>query len=245
MRDFIARCPVISNLLEPATRVTTGEYGKFRVRSDYSYCNSRFFAPGLVLIGDSACFVDPVFSTGVHLATYSALLAARSINACLEGDTDEARAFEEFEHRYRLEFQNIYEFLLVIYDMNLDKDSYFWNARKIINTEEADNEAFVRLVAGLSTSDDFFTRRRNAGEAFDTSLKRHFYAESAQAAAPAGPLDPELVSVFGEHKKRRKIVSDEYGAMISPGEFSRQPIRPNGLVASRDGLSWRDPQPVA
>lgn len=82
MWDFVARRPTIADLLAPATRVTEGVYGQLRVRSDYSYSNTRFFAPGIVLIGDSACFVDPVFSTGVHLATYSALLAARSINAC-------------------------------------------------------------------------------------------------------------------------------------------------------------------
>lgn len=244
MQGFIERCPTIAELLAPATRVTEGVYGKLRVRSDYSYCNTRFFSPGLVLIGDSACFVDPVFSTGVHLATYSGLLAARSINACLGQGLDEARCFEEFEHRYRMEFQNIYEFLLVIYDMNHDKESYFWNARKIVSTDEAANEAFVRLVAGMGTSgSEFFERRRGLGDVAEAAFQRHFYTEpqsrAAQAPSPA-PLDPRLAEVWTEHRKRDVIPGEKRG-MGRKAPFPKKPVRPDGLVASEDGLSWREP----
>lgn len=76
---LIDECPMISDYLSAATRVTEGRYGRLRVRKDYSYHNTKFWRPGMILIGDAACFVDPVFSSGVHLATYSALLAARSI----------------------------------------------------------------------------------------------------------------------------------------------------------------------
>ena len=82
---LIAECPMISDYLRDAKRVTEGQYGELRVRKDYSYANTRFWCPGMVLIGDAACFVDPIFSSGVHLATYSALLAARSINSVLAG----------------------------------------------------------------------------------------------------------------------------------------------------------------
>ena len=58
----------------------------------------------MVLVGDAARFVDPVLSTSVHLATYSGLLAARSINSCLAGLVDEESAFTEFERRYRREY---------------------------------------------------------------------------------------------------------------------------------------------
>src|SRR6185295_2961241 len=117
-----------------------------------SYCNTRFWKPGVVLIGDAACFIDPVFSSGVHLSTYSALLAARSINTCLRKELDEDRCFKEFEERYRREFSNFYQFLLAFYDMHEDEESYFWSARKVLETEESANEAFIRLVGGVSSS---------------------------------------------------------------------------------------------
>ena len=144
MKSFIEECPLIREFLSEATRVTEGPYGQFRVRNDYSYCHSHFWVPGTVLIGDAACFVDPVFSSGVHLATYSSLQAARSINTCLRHELGEERSFTEFERRYRREFGNFYQFLMSFYDMNQDKESYFWSARKVLNTEESANEAFVR-----------------------------------------------------------------------------------------------------
>ncbi|TYB71029.1 tryptophan 7-halogenase [Nonomuraea sp. PA05] len=101
LKTLIQECPEVSELLDGATRVTTGEYGQIRVRKDYSYHQTRFWRPGMVLVGDAACFVDPVFSSGVHLATYSALLAARSINSVLAGRIGEQAAFDEFERRYR------------------------------------------------------------------------------------------------------------------------------------------------
>ena len=63
MGQFIEVCPEIKQLLANATRIEKGMYGGYRVRKDYSYLNSRFWVPGLVLVGDSACFVDPIFSS--------------------------------------------------------------------------------------------------------------------------------------------------------------------------------------
>jgi len=245
MAGFVARCPIIADLLEPATRVTSGDYGRFRVRSDYSYCNTRFFAPGLALIGDAACFIDPVFSSGVHLATYSALLAARSVNSCLDDSTlDEERCFEEFEYRYRIEFQTFYEFLLVTYDMNHDKESYFWNARKIINTDETDNEAFVRLVSGMGTAGtEFFEKRAGIGECVEISLNRHFYSEP-----PSREMDQEFIAQARARcadleniRRKRSSAANENPSMILGVPYSPIPVRSRGLVVSEDGLSWREP----
>jgi halogenation protein CepH len=148
--SFIDSCPMIRDYLADATRVTEGAYGQYRVRRDWSYCNTRFWRPGLVLVGDSACFVDPLFSSGVHLSTYSALLAARSINTILRNDLDEEQCFREFDLRYRLEYLSFFEFLTTFYDTHLDKEHYFRKAREIVGTDETDREAFVRLVSGLS-----------------------------------------------------------------------------------------------
>src|SRR5262249_21201596 len=43
---------------------------------DWSYLSERFVGPGWILCGDAACFIDPLFSTGVHLALSSGLMAA-------------------------------------------------------------------------------------------------------------------------------------------------------------------------
>jgi halogenation protein CepH len=232
MRRFIASCPLIAEYLAGARRVTEGIYGQFRVRKDYSYCHSSFWYPGLVLVGDAACFVDPVFSSGVHLATYSGLLAARSINSTLRGDLDEELCFREFELRYRKEYGNFYNFLVEFYDMNREWDSYFWTARHILNTEERSNEAFVRLVAGVSTTgeplynsaDEFFRARERASAFFPDSKDELETGE--QSSILAGDVFSEAARI-------------QLQASLGANSRLETPLFSTGLVPSTDGLRWR------
>lgn len=53
----------------------------FRVTADYNYRARKFADPRLLLVGDAACFLDPMFSTGVFLALLSSQFAAREIVA--------------------------------------------------------------------------------------------------------------------------------------------------------------------
>ena len=120
-----------------------------RVIRDYSYCSQRFYGPGFLLAGDAACFIDPVFSTGVHLACLSGYLAADAVTAILQGDPEDA-AQRHFDTRYRSAFERYLNFLYFFYDHHSDPDSYFWTARKILNpgvSLEA-RTAFVRLMSG-------------------------------------------------------------------------------------------------
>lgn len=229
MRGFIDSCPLIKGLLSRATRITRGPYGRFRVRKDYSYTTTRFWREGLTLIGDAACFIDPIFSSGVHLATYSALLAARSINTLLRGGIDEPRAFTEFERRYRAEFENVYGFLVSFYDVHQDEQSYFWRARKIVGTSEPENEAFVRLISGFSTveSNIFDTARRVSAhmKAFEASGSAEALCRIEDLARP----NPKAVRPPGQP------------SIGGPADSPERPRWPGGLVPSDDGFHWMIP----
>ncbi|MFD9891772.1 tryptophan 7-halogenase [Amycolatopsis sp. NPDC059027] len=165
---LIGDCPLIADLLRDASRATDPPYDRLRVRKDYSYDRTALWCPGMVLVGDAACFIDPVFSSGVHLATYSALLAARSINSVLAGEVAENRCFAEFEARYRREFAVFREFLIAFYRTRTDEGTYFRQARRVTGHHGTDREAFADLVGGMS-SGDF------AGDLLDSVL-----AEGAQ-----------------------------------------------------------------
>jgi 2-polyprenyl-6-methoxyphenol hydroxylase-like FAD-dependent oxidoreductase len=105
------------------------------------------------MAGDAACFIDPVFSTGVHLACLAAFLGARAVDGVLRGDADEASALAAYEQTYRGAFERYLRFLYFFYDHNEDPDSYFWTARRILDHEPQDlslREAFVRLISGGS-----------------------------------------------------------------------------------------------
>ncbi|KAL8778776.1 MAG: hypothetical protein Q9213_007256 [Squamulea squamosa] len=60
--------------------------------SDWSYSASAYASPHIRVAGDAGCFIDPFFSSGVHLALSSGLSAATTICAGRRGQVDEATA---------------------------------------------------------------------------------------------------------------------------------------------------------
>jgi FAD-dependent halogenase len=210
MQRFIDGCPVIKDFLAGTERIADGMYGQYRVRKDWSYLNTRFWRPGLILIGDAACFIDPLFSTGLHLSTYSGLLAARSINSLLAGAGDEQVYFEEFEARYRSEYAKFYQFLSAFYDENSEKEEYFRTAHEILQTKEDAYKAFVRLVSGWSSSDGVAPVRN-------------------RDVPPTSLSDKSFGGAFAESE------SDIFSFAIGGDPKAR---RPEGLIPTKDGLAW-------
>jgi FAD-dependent halogenase len=145
-RALIARCPPIADRLAAATLVSP-----IRIIRDYSYDSTRFWGRGHLLAGDAACFIDPVFSTGVHLASLAGFLGARAVDAVLRAEAAEEAALAEYETIYRGAFERYLRFLCFFYDHNEDPDSYFWTARRVLSHAPTDlslREAFVRLISG-------------------------------------------------------------------------------------------------
>ncbi|WP_370964538.1 tryptophan 7-halogenase [Amycolatopsis sp. cg9] len=243
LMGLIRECPLIADFLSSATRVTSGPYGKLRVRKDYSYHTTKFWRPGMVLVGDAACFVDPVFSSGVHLATYSALLAARSINSVLTGGIDETTAFTEFERRYRREYGLFYEFLISFYDMHHSEDSYFWNAKKVTASELPELESFVELVGGVASTEarivqsgvevgtaEVAQRIANGSAEFTDALEK-------AAAEDEGAMLPLLKSaVAGQALRESSEIQAQ--AMYGVDAENELPLFEDGLIVSPDGMSW-------
>ena len=58
-----------------------------RAISNYSYKLEGYADRGLICVGDSHCFLDPILSFGVQFAVQEAELAARTIQACGRIDT--------------------------------------------------------------------------------------------------------------------------------------------------------------
>jgi len=231
---LIAECPMISDYLHDAKRVTDGQYGEIRVRKDYSYANTKFWRPGMVLVGDAACFVDPVFSSGVHLATYGALLAARSINSVLAQEVSEDTAFREFEERYRREYGVFYEFLVSFYDMHVDEDSYFWSAKKVTDGTTTDMESFVTLVGGVSSG--------------ETALADRYKNRSSEFAAAVDKLrenkEQSMVPLMRSTIVRQAMqegAKEQARVMLGQDVDPDIPLFDGGLVASPDGLGWSLP----
>ncbi|WP_247195718.1 tryptophan 7-halogenase [Streptomyces sp. GESEQ-35] len=239
-RRLIDSCSEVRDLLVDVPRATEAPYDQVRVRKDYSYWKTRLWTPGMLLVGDAACFVDPVLSSGVHLATYGALLAARSINSGIEAaGLDEDRCFEEFEARYRHEYGRFYEFLVSFYDMHQDERSYFWKARKVTHVGATELEAFVELVGGLASGDASLAGPGTAGARLAAASSD---IDRAVGRLPDsdGRRNPLFESATIRQVFQEGAVLQERGVFGGPLE-DEAPLRPGGLVASEDGLAWVDP----
>jgi FADH2 O2-dependent halogenase len=84
------------------------------VEGDYSYKVDRFFGDGWLLVGDSLRFVDPIFSSGVDVALFSAEFATDAIKGILEGG-DERALLEEYQSRVTVGVDIWYDFIEMFY----------------------------------------------------------------------------------------------------------------------------------
>ena len=149
LRRQISRAPHTAAMLRNSRMVS----GPFVVK-DWSYTCQPMVGDGYILVGDAACFVDPLFSSGVHLALMGGVMAAALAISKLNdpGIADAAgRAYEEL---YLQEYSHFREMARLFYTSNLTSDSYFWEARRILAGSEDASEsfsprqAFIRAVAG-------------------------------------------------------------------------------------------------
>lgn len=114
----------LRDAMAPARRVND-----FKTEGDYSYSMTQFAGNGYALVGDAARFVDPIFSSGVSVALYSAKFASESIIAGLaSGDVSEA-AMQPYEKRLRKGVEIWYEFIRLYYKL-LPLFTYFIQNKK-------------------------------------------------------------------------------------------------------------------
>ncbi len=121
---------------------------------DWSYSSEWTTGPNFVMTGDSACFVDPLFSSGVHLALMSGVMAAAYATTALkaaEGGDEQLRDLsrEVYQELYYKEYNQFREMARLFYASNLTSDSYFWEARRITGESEyTPRQSFIQAVAG-------------------------------------------------------------------------------------------------
>lgn len=86
-----------------------------RVTGNYSYDSATIGGPGWMLVGDAFAFLDPVFSSGVYLATSGAEQTAAVVDAALRDSSQEMHLQRRLEKRLR---KGMRRFAFFIYRFN-------------------------------------------------------------------------------------------------------------------------------
>ncbi|MEX1257209.1 MAG: NAD(P)/FAD-dependent oxidoreductase [Gemmatimonadota bacterium] len=110
--EMVASNPDLQEAMAVARRIND-----LKAEGDYSYSMSSFAGNGWLLVGDAARFVDPIFSSGVSVAAYSAKFASEAIAAALEKGDLSASAFLEYETKLRAGVEVWYEFIRLYYKL--------------------------------------------------------------------------------------------------------------------------------
>lgn len=90
---------------------------EFKSEGDYSYSLTNFVGDGYLMIGDAARFVDPIFSSGVSIALYSAKYASERIVQAFKQNEFSTAVFKPYEDRLREGAGVWYEFIRLYYKL--------------------------------------------------------------------------------------------------------------------------------
>ncbi len=198
----IDACPLIADLLKSGSLLAN-----IKTEQDYSYMARSLTGPGYFLIGDAACFIDPLLSTGVHLAMHSAMLGAASVASVLRSEITEQQARSFFERSYRQIYLRLMAVVSSMYQLYNGKETYFWQAQQLTHHDYDDSkammEAWLYVVSGMQ---DVKESERPLRE-LDVAELADSPSQSAEGTGRAIPLSSLFDSVF-------------FGASMSPDRAS-------------------------
>ncbi|EMD32293.1 hypothetical protein CERSUDRAFT_68862 [Gelatoporia subvermispora B] len=107
----VIRAPGIKEFIAHAMLREINSPNAVKTASDYSYAAASYGGDHFRIAGDAGAFIDPFFSTGVHLAFVGALSAAITISTSIRGTVTEELAVKWHNTRVSTSYTR---FLLVV-----------------------------------------------------------------------------------------------------------------------------------
>ena len=207
--------------------------GAAQVVRDWSYAADRVAGPQYALAGDAACFVDPLFSSGVHLALMSGALAAAYAATALKAESSgdaalTAAAAQAYQSLYYREYRQFRELARLFYASNLTTDSYFWAARRVIGEAGGDTgysprHSFIQAVAGQPPRgyERVVLERGQAPAQFTDSLRAVEAGRQARRRRLAElRVDPQRLWLLAARPRLADGLGVARQAVLGAGEFT-------------------------
>ena len=141
--------------------------------------------------------MDPLFSSGVHLALGSAALAASYVSTALTDPQSRRAAAQAYQAAYERQYRYFHLTAQLFYGTNRTADSYFWEARRLfadqLGGDATPREAFVKVVGGQPPHGyerAVIERGELPAEIADEVRRRERRITERQAAAQALTAEP-------------------------------------------------------
>jgi flavin-dependent dehydrogenase len=119
--------------------------------ANYSFGCERYLGRNWMMVGDAATFLDPIFSSGVHVSLTSAKLASRALDAALSGKVPDLRETPDgaaYEPTLRKGVQRFKTMLQMFYTTD-----YVRQMKKTLQRKEI-CRAFTSAVGGDMWNDE-------------------------------------------------------------------------------------------
>lgn len=149
--DMVSTRPDFHSKLKQSKKIR-----EFVVEGDYSYSMKEFTADRLLLVGDAARFVDPIFSSGVNIAIQSARFASKDIINSLSKNDFSKKQFEPYRSLMDIGCKNWHDFITLYYRLNvmftyfLEKKEYRLDVLKFLQGDVYD-EAEPKLIKAMKS----------------------------------------------------------------------------------------------
>jgi flavin-dependent dehydrogenase len=171
LAEVIATYPVMRDIMQEARQVFPA-----RAAADFSYRVSETSGDGWLSVGDAAGFIDPLFSTGFHLAVRGGALAAAAIqDAFARGDFSRSR-WSHYEQMVKKACDTYVGVVQAFYEGSL--------VELLFETKKRD--MMRKLVTSVLAGDVFHEEEPR----WLREMQRRFPA-SMSLPAPRAPIDAE------------------------------------------------------
>ena len=126
--------------------------GDFDIVSDWSFICKQFHGPGYLLVGDAACFVDPILASGIALALQGVLRATKAIRTSLEAPDLNRLAMDWYQEGYLQQANDFVDMANHWYHGQRLQESWFWTAHRLVDPSQnlSLRQAFVFISSGLT-----------------------------------------------------------------------------------------------
>lgn len=143
LEDKIATVPYFRN----AIGSTWKRVSDVHCMGNLGYTSDYFAGDGWVLVGDAAFFIDPCYSSGVHLALTSAAIAADSFLSIDSNRPMLKKDFQKYEKKMRKDEKNVTKLVKAFYQASVNKKFREW--------VPASDNAFLNQKFATITGGDF------------------------------------------------------------------------------------------